>query len=58
MTTEKQHESFLDLIAEAEAMLNDRQPEEALLIYHIAKLPDDLRAGIIVAYQNMKGSDV
>ena len=34
-------------------MLIDRSKEEANLIYHVAKLDDEERAAIILAYQNI-----
>lgn len=46
-----QHDSFLSLIEEAKQMLLNRIPEEAELIYCIAKLEPDLRAAIIIAYE-------
>lgn len=46
-----QPESMSELIQQAQAMLLDRSPEEAELIYYIAKLEPDLRAAIIIAYE-------
>jgi len=47
---EKQ-ESLFDLIQQAQQMLLDRSKAEQDLIYYVAKLPDDLRSGIILAYE-------
>lgn len=47
-------ESLIDLIEQATEMLLDRPQEERNLIYAIARLDDDLRAAIILAYQNLK----
>lgn len=43
-------EEMRELINQAYQMLVDRNKEEARLIYVIAKLPEDLRAAIILAY--------
>ena len=40
-----------ELIQEAAQMLLDRPPQERQLIVHIAKMPDDLRAAIVLASQ-------
>jgi len=50
-------ESFFDLISQATEMLKDRPKQEADLIYHIAKMEEDLRAGIILAYQQLYPED-
>ena len=42
------------LIHEATEMLLDRSEPERELIYYIAKMEPDLRAAIILAYQNLK----
>ena len=48
-----QQESLFDLILQAQQMLSDRCKSEQDLIYTMAKLDPDLRAGIILAYQGM-----
>ena len=43
--------ALFDLICEAKGMLLDREPLERDLIYAIAKLDQEERAAIILAYQ-------
>lgn len=50
----KKNESMLDLIREAYDMLKDRSEQEASLIYHVAKLDNEERSAIILAYQNIQ----
>ncbi len=45
------HESLIDLIKQATAMLTDRSKQEQDLIYAIAKLDNEARAAIIIAYE-------
>lgn len=47
------NESLFDLIVQAQALLLDRSREEAELIYYIAKMEPDLRAAIIIAYDEL-----
>lgn len=42
------------LIDEAKQMLQDRSDAEAALIYHVAKLDNEERCAIILAYQSLK----
>ena len=46
-------DSFIELLKEATAMLLDRPKPEQDLIYYIARMESDLRAAIILAYQNL-----
>ena len=46
-------EPMFELINHAVEMLKARPKIEQDLIYAIAKLPDELRAAIILAYQNI-----
>lgn len=43
--------TFKECIQDAIDMLRDRPRKEADLIYQVCRLEDDLRAGIIMAYQ-------
>lgn len=45
------HESLIDLIKQATDMLQDRHRCEADLIYYIAKLDNETRTAIVLAYQ-------
>lgn len=47
---------MFELIEEARQMLMDRSKEEADLIYYIAKLDNEERAAIILAYQMLRDS--
>lgn len=47
----KVNESMFDLINQAQEMLMDRPIKERELIYHVAKLENDLRGAIIIAYE-------
>lgn len=49
----KGNESFFDLLRDAHQMLSDRSRQEADLIYYIAKLDNEERSAIILAYQNL-----
>lgn len=49
---------MFDLITEASEMLRDRPRDEQDLIYAIAKLEDDLRMAICMAYRMIHGEDV
>ena len=44
-------QSFTELIKDAQEMLLDRQRPEADLIYSIAKLDNEARGAIVVAYE-------
>ncbi len=46
-------DGLFELIGQAKEMLLDRPKPEQDLIYAIAKLEDDLRAAIILAYQGI-----
>ena len=46
-------ESFFDLVDQAKAMLLDRPVIEQQLIYTIAKMEDELRSAIVLAYQDI-----
>ncbi len=46
-------ESFTDLISQAAHMLADRTKAERDLIYYIAKMDDEEKAAIIIAYENI-----
>ncbi len=46
-------QTFKDLISEAAYMLADRRPQERKLIYHIAKMDQDARMAIIIAYEHV-----
>lgn len=50
-------ESLFDLVGQATQMLLDRGRDEQDLIYFIASLDDELRTGIILAYQNLYNDD-
>ncbi len=50
-------ESFLDLIRQAIEMLLDRSIEERNLIYHVARMENDLRAAIILAFETIKNDE-
>lgn len=47
------YEILMDLIQQAKAMLLDRSKEEQDLIFYVAKLEDDLRTAIIIAYRGI-----
>ena len=47
----KQEETLFDLIDQAMQMYLDRSKQERDLIYAIAKLDDDARSALILAYQ-------
>lgn len=47
-------ESLFDLIDQARQMLLDRPEIEQDLIYYVAKLNDEERAAIILAYQSFR----
>jgi hypothetical protein len=49
----KKQESLWDLVGEAKQMLLERPKPEQDLIYAIAKLDDQERTGIILAYQGL-----
>lgn len=51
------NESLFDLVGQATQMLLDRGRDEQDLIYFIASLDDELRTGIILAYQNLYNDD-
>ena len=53
MTIKNNKESILDLIEQATLMLQDRSRPEADLIYYIARMDDETRCAIILAYQNL-----
>lgn len=44
-------ESLIELIRQATGMLLDRSKPEQDLIYHIAKLDNECKASIIIAYE-------
>lgn len=46
-------ESLFDLVGHAIEMLSDRSKQEQDLIYHIAKLDNESRTAIVLAYQNL-----
>lgn len=50
-------ENMFQLIQEATDMLLDRRKSEQDLIYEVAKLEDDLRSAIILAYQQIHNDD-
>lgn len=46
-----QRESMKDLIKQAIQMYNDRTKEENDLIYHIAKMDNESKTALILAYE-------
>lgn len=48
------HETFIDLISQASAMLQDISEDAKELIYWAISLDDDLRAAIKFAYMSLK----
>jgi len=48
-----EQESLFELIQQATAMLQDRTRVEADLIYYVAKMHDEERTAIILAYQGL-----
>jgi hypothetical protein len=49
----KKKESLLDLVEQATQLYRDRAKLEADLIYFVAKLDNEERTALILAYQNL-----
>lgn len=49
----KNETGMFQLVKEACEMLKDRSKEEADLIYYVAKMEEDLRMAIVLAYQGL-----
>ena len=51
-------ESITDLIQQASEMLLDRSEDERALIYHIAKLDNEERGAIVLAYGLLRYDEI
>lgn len=49
--------SIVDLIKEATEMYLDREQSERDLIFHVAKMSNDERLALILAYQSLKNEE-
>ncbi len=49
----KHQSDFFKLMSEAAEMLSDRLKPEQDLIYYIARMEDELRSAIVLAYQGL-----